>query len=96
MDLLPGHSAHIEYRRRLQKLGESWGGTSPELDYGISETEGSSLLGDEEPSGEIKSSCLEWCCERNIEYVEVCASNADFDKCERLTLSCMSEAAVCF
>lgn len=87
MDLLPGHSAHVEYRRHLQKLGESWGNTNSELDYGISEAEGSSLLGDEEPLGEIKNSCLEWCSEHNIEYVEVCASNADFDKCEYLALS---------
>lgn len=81
VDLLPGHSAHVEYRRHLQKLGESWSNTNSELDYGISETEGSSLLGDEEPLGEIKNSCLEWCSEHNIEYVEVCASNTDFDKC---------------
>ncbi|WOH08772.1 hypothetical protein DCAR_0728220 [Daucus carota subsp. sativus] len=81
VDLLPGHSAHVGYRRRLQKLEESWGSTFSELDYGISETEGSSLLGDEESSGQIKNSCLEWCAEHNIEYVEACASNADFDKC---------------
>ena len=84
VDLLPGHSAHVGYRRRLQKLEESWGSTFSELDYGISETEGSSLLGDEESSWQIKNSCLEWCAEHNIEYVEACASNADFDKCKAL------------
>ncbi|KAL8122097.1 uncharacterized protein LOC141659407 [Apium graveolens] len=81
VDLLPGHSAHVGYRRRLQKLEESWGSTIPESDYGISETEGSSLLGDEGSSWQIKNSCLEWCSQHNIEYVEACASNADFDKC---------------
>lgn len=82
VDLLPGHSAHVEYRRRLLKLGES--GDDPNFEfseYGISETEGSSLLGDEEPSSEIKRTCMEWCLENNIEYIEACASNAEFDKC---------------
>ena len=27
---------------------------------------------------------LEWCSQLNIEYVEACASNADFDKCKAL------------
>ncbi|KAK2977162.1 hypothetical protein RJ640_027775 [Escallonia rubra] len=82
VDLLPDHPAHVEYKRRMQKLGESWSDPHPEFsEYGINETEGSSLLGDEEPSMEIKSSCVEWCCEHNIEYIEACASNADFDKC---------------
>ncbi|KAJ4963028.1 hypothetical protein NE237_022967 [Protea cynaroides] len=81
-DLLPGHFAHAEYRRRLQKHGESSSDPHPEfLDYGILETEGSSLLGDEEPSWEIRRSCLEWCSQYNIEYIEACASNAVFDKC---------------
>ncbi|KAM7529481.1 hypothetical protein LguiB_032891 [Lonicera macranthoides] len=86
VDLLPGHSAHVEYRRRLQKLDESWGNNNnnnhyPDFSwYGISETEGSSLLGDEESPWEIKNSYLEWCIEHNIEYVEACASNAEFDK----------------
>ncbi|EYU40323.1 hypothetical protein ABFS82_02G136900 [Erythranthe guttata] len=82
VDLLPGHPAHIEYKRRLLKHGES--SVDPHLDfseYGISETEGSSLLGDEEPLSGFKTSCLEWCLEHNIEYVEACASNADFDRC---------------
>ncbi|KAL5984245.1 hypothetical protein ACLOJK_018349 [Asimina triloba] len=80
---LPGHAAHTEYRRRLQKHGESSSNPHPEyLDYGILETEGTSLLGnDEEPSFEIRRSCLEWCSQNNIEYIEACASNVDFDKC---------------
>lgn len=82
VDLLAGHSAHVEYRKRLQKFDKSWGSPCPEFsEYGISETEGSSLLGDDESSWEIKRSCLEWCCEHNIEYMEACASNAEFDKC---------------
>ncbi|XXG71928.1 hypothetical protein AAC387_Pa07g1143 [Persea americana] len=81
-DLLPGHFAHSEYRRRLQKRGELSSDPHPEyLDYGILETEGSSLLGDEEKSSEIRRLCLEWCSQHNIEYIEACASNADFDKC---------------
>ncbi|PIN12960.1 hypothetical protein CDL12_14420 [Handroanthus impetiginosus] len=82
VDLLPGHPAHVEYKRRLLKHGES--SVSPPLgfvEYGLSETEGSSLLGDEELSWEFKRSCSEWCLEHNIEYVEACASNADFDQC---------------
>lgn len=81
-DLVPGHGAHREYRRRMQKHGESTDDPLPEyLDYGIDETEGCGLLGDQEPSLDIKESCLEWCCQNNIEYIEACASNADFDKC---------------
>ncbi|MQM23654.1 hypothetical protein Taro_056721 [Colocasia esculenta] len=81
-DLLPGHFAHVEYRRRLQKREESACDPHPEfLVYGISETEGSSLLGEEEPSCEVRKSCLEWCSRYNIEFIEACASNADFDKC---------------
>lgn len=83
MDLLPGHSAHVEYRRRLLKCAESSGSSYTEiLDSGIDETEGSSLLGDDESSWEIKQACLQWCIELNIEYVEACASNVDFDKCK--------------
>ncbi|ESR38489.1 hypothetical protein CICLE_v10025602mg [Citrus x clementina] len=80
VDLLPGHPVHAEYRRRLLKREES----SADPDFcqsGISETEGSSLLGDEEPSWEIRRSCLEWCTVHRIEYIEACASNVDFDKC---------------
>ncbi|KAI8029027.1 hypothetical protein LOK49_LG01G02728 [Camellia lanceoleosa] len=80
LDLLPRHSAHIEYRRRLQKLEES--SLDPELsEYEISETEGVSLLGEEEPPSQIKISCLEWCTEHYIEYIEACVSNADLDRC---------------
>ncbi|KAL2559238.1 GTP binding [Forsythia ovata] len=82
VDLLLGHPVHVEYRRYLLKCEESSGSSRPYFaDYGISETEGSSLLGDEEPSSEITKSCLEWCIEHNIEYIEACASNAEFDKC---------------
>nr|XP_043627987.1 uncharacterized protein LOC122599526 [Erigeron canadensis] len=74
-DLVPGHPAHVEYRRRLLNLDES-------AESGFSEIEGSSLLGDEESSLlEIKRSCMEWCLEHNIEYIEACASNPRFDKC---------------
>uniref|UniRef100_A0A7C8YLH2 Uncharacterized protein n=1 Tax=Opuntia streptacantha TaxID=393608 RepID=A0A7C8YLH2_OPUST len=82
VDLVPGHSAHDEYKRRLQKAQNSI--ANPDVDfseYGISETEGSSLLRDDEPSCDIRRSCLDWCLEHNIEYVEACASNSDFDKC---------------
>lgn len=82
VDLLPGHPAHVEYRRLLQRRAESSSDPHPEyFDYGISESEGSSLLGDEEPSWDLRRSCLEWCIQHNIEYIEACASNADFDKC---------------
>lgn len=80
VDLLPSHAAHIEYRRHLLKCAES-SGSHMELNSGISETEGSSLLGDGDLSSEIKRSCLDWCINHNIEYVEACAANADFDKC---------------
>ncbi|XP_047979085.1 uncharacterized protein LOC125221004 [Salvia hispanica] len=43
--------------------------------------EGSSLLGNDEPSLGFKRSCIEWCLEHNIEYVETCATNANFDQC---------------
>lgn len=82
VDLVPGHQAHDEYRRRLHRAENSLATPDSEFsDCGISETEGSSLLGDDEPSCDIRRSCLEWCLERNIEYVEACASSADFDKC---------------
>lgn len=82
VDLLPGHPIHAEYRRRLLNLVESsFDSCSDFAEYGISETEGSSLLGEEEPSWDIRRSCLEWCTDHNIEYIEACASNADFDKC---------------
>ena len=75
----------MEYRRYLHKHGESTSDSHPEFwDYGIDEAEGCSLSGEEEPSLEIRKSCLEWCIEHNIEYVEACASNADFDKCKFL------------
>ncbi|CAH9146201.1 unnamed protein product [Cuscuta epithymum] len=83
VDLLPGHSGHVEYRRRLLKYAESAGSSYTEIfNSGIDETEGSNLLGGEDESSlGIKNACMEWCSEHNIEYVEACASNVDFDKC---------------
>ncbi|WVZ86867.1 hypothetical protein U9M48_033586 [Paspalum notatum var. saurae] len=81
-DLVPGHAAHMEYRRRMQRLGESSSDPHPEyLDFGINESEGCGLLSEEEPSIEIRNSTSQWCIDQNIEYIEACASNADFDKC---------------
>nr|XP_028945649.1 uncharacterized protein LOC103421347 isoform X7 [Malus domestica] len=45
------------------------------------------LLGDDEPFWEARHTCLEWCTEHNIEFVEGCASNADFDRCKVALLS---------
>ncbi|XP_037495196.1 uncharacterized protein LOC105628588 isoform X3 [Jatropha curcas] len=82
VDLISDHPVHAEYRRRLKNLEESSADTYTEFyEFGISEAEGSSLLGGEDPAGDIKRSCLDWCTEHNIEYIESCASNADFDKC---------------
>ncbi|CAL1400063.1 unnamed protein product [Linum trigynum] len=59
-------------------------------EFGISETEGANLLGNNEDEEEmveedqsfpIRRSCIEWCTDRNIEYIEACASNPEFDKC---------------
>ncbi|TVU16026.1 hypothetical protein EJB05_39573 [Eragrostis curvula] len=81
-DLVPGHGAHVEYRRRMQRLGESSSDPHPEyLDFGINESEGCGLLSGEEQCIEIRDSTSKWCIEQNIEYIEACASNADFDKC---------------
>ncbi|KAF9617058.1 hypothetical protein IFM89_033163 [Coptis chinensis] len=61
VDRFPGHPAHVEYRRLLQRLGELSSDPHPEFfDYGISKSEGCSLLGDEEPSWDLRRSCLEW------------------------------------
>lgn len=82
-DLVPGHYAHAEYRRFLQRHGESSSDPHSEfLNYGIDETEGCSLLGGEDPVLEIRKSSLEWCCQNNVEFIESCASNAAFDKCK--------------
>ncbi|KAK9010930.1 hypothetical protein V6N11_043795 [Hibiscus sabdariffa] len=78
VDRIPGHPVHAEYTKRQLKFADS--STHPSYDftqYGISEDEGSSLLGDEDPSSNVRRKCLEWC----IEFIEACASNADFDKC---------------
>ncbi|GJS53071.1 GTP binding protein [Tanacetum coccineum] len=77
-DLVPGHAAHVEYRRRQLNLDES-------SDFGISETEGTSLLGDDDSSLETKRSCMDWCLEHNIEYIEACLSvDGDSQGVERL------------
>ncbi|CAN1256479.1 hypothetical protein LINPERPRIM_LOCUS9333 [Linum perenne] len=83
VDLVSGHPVHQEYRRRLmrrqQKLKLEQSST---CEFGITETEGTNLLDEkEEEEEEIRKSCLEWCTERNIEYIEACASNPEFDKC---------------
>ncbi|CAN0873761.1 hypothetical protein LINGRAHAP2_LOCUS10463 [Linum grandiflorum] len=94
VDLVSGHPVHQEYRRRLlmrqQKLKLEQSSTS---EFGISETEGTNLLAEEEEdedqeeeeeeeqSSHIRRSCLQWCTERNIEFIEACVSNPDFDKC---------------
>ncbi|KAL8136803.1 hypothetical protein V2J09_002804 [Rumex salicifolius] len=82
VDLIAGHRAHVEYRRHILKQENAFiNSVADSTAYGISETEGSSLLEDEETSWEERMSFLEWFSERNIEFIEACASNADFDKC---------------
>lgn len=80
---MPGHQAHAEYRRRMQRRSESTSDPHPEYsNFGINEEEGSGLLWDEEMSIEIRKTSMDWCIDNNIEYIEACASNADFDKCK--------------
>nr|AAM62618.1 unknown [Arabidopsis thaliana] len=82
VDRVPHHLAHDEYRRRLLKASDPSRNLYSDIDdFGISETEGSSLLGSEDASLDIRGACLEWCSENNIEFIEACASNPDFDKC---------------
>nr|BAB10401.1 unnamed protein product [Arabidopsis thaliana] len=82
VDRVPHHLAHDEYRRRLLKASDPSRDLYSDIDdFGISETEGSSLLGSEDASLDIRGACLEWCSENNIEFIEACASNPDFDKC---------------
>ncbi|XVF18167.1 hypothetical protein REPUB_Repub10bG0189100 [Reevesia pubescens] len=81
VDLIPGHPVHAEYTKRLLKLADSSTQPSDFTQYGISETEGTCLLGDEDTSSTIRRKCLEWCIDHNIEFIEACASSADFDKC---------------
>ncbi|KAL3694309.1 hypothetical protein R1sor_007960 [Riccia sorocarpa] len=82
-DHVPDHFAHAEYRRKLQKGGESSSDPHPEyFDYGIDRSEGSGLLEEEsEPAEDGRRSRIEWCAERGIEYIEACAINEVFDKC---------------
>jgi hypothetical protein len=89
-DRVPSHFGHTEYRRRLQKRGESSSDPHPEyMDFGIEQTEGSKLLGGEEQESldDRRHSCIEWCSERGIEYIEACAINEVFDQCKYLPFS---------
>ncbi|KAL1208254.1 GTP-binding protein yptV3 [Cardamine amara subsp. amara] len=82
VDRVPHHPAHDEYRKRLLKSTDSSRNLYSDIDeFGISETEGSRLLESEDTSMDIRGTCLEWCYENNIEFIEACASNPDFDKC---------------
>lgn len=83
VDRVPNHLAHDEYRRRLLKATDPSRILYSDIDdFGISETEGSSLLGSQDTSLDIRGACLEWCSDNNIEFIEACASNPDFDKCK--------------
>lgn len=62
MDLIPGNPIHAAYRRRSLKLEDS--AIDLYSEFNECESEGTSLLGDEEPSRNmIRGSCLEWCTE---------------------------------
>lgn len=94
VDLVPGHPVHAEYRRQLQKLENSVVDPCAGFtDYGISESEGTSLLGDEDsdPTWDSRRSCLEWFTEHGIEFIEACASNADLDKCKTCLPFCCND-----
>ncbi|MCO5564986.1 hypothetical protein L7F22_018656 [Adiantum nelumboides] len=82
-DRLPDHFAHREYRKRLQKRGESWSDPHPESwDFGIQQTDGSSLLEETKDSADqMRSLCVDWCSEHGIEYLEACALDPAFDQC---------------
>ncbi|CAK9857970.1 unnamed protein product [Sphagnum jensenii] len=83
-DCVPSHFGHTEYRQRLQKRGESSSDPHPEyLAFGIDLMEGSKLLSgeDHESPDDRRQSCIEWCSERGIEYIEACAVNEAFDQC---------------
>ena len=82
-DRLPGHFGHSEYRRRLQKRGESSSDPHPEFsDFGIQRSDGSSLLRDDgDPVDDMRSQRVEWCMEHGIEYLEACAVDHLFDQC---------------
>lgn len=45
---------------------------------------------EEEPLREMKRSCIEWCTENGIEYIEACALDVDFDKCLSVGISALS------
>lgn len=83
-DCIPSHFGHTEYRRRLQKRGESSSDPHPEfMEFGIDRSEGSGLLTEEDQEPEHRRRlCIEWCSERGIEYIEACAANEIFDQCK--------------
>lgn len=82
-DRLPDHFGHREYRKKLQKRGESSSDPHPEFwDFGIQQNDGSGLLGDKGDSADqLRSLCIEWCTEHGIEYLEACAVDQLFDQC---------------
>lgn len=84
-DRVPDHYGHLEYRRRLQKRGESFSDSNPDfMNYGLERTEGSSLLQENEECYEDRRrASIEWCSDRGIEYIEACALNDTFDQCRR-------------
>lgn len=91
VDLVPHHPAHDEYRRRLSKAADSSTNLYSDIgEFGISQSEGTSLLGSDHDSAsvDIRGTCLEWCRDNNIEFIEACASNPDFDKCKFVPADC--------
>ncbi|CAM6118275.1 unnamed protein product [Calypogeia fissa] len=82
-DRVPEHFAHAEYRRKVQKRGESSSDPHPEFwDFGISRTDGTGLLEEESVSAEDRRrSCIEWCSDNGFEYIEACAIDEIFDEC---------------
>ena len=98
VDLVPGHPVHAEYRRRLLKTEDPVIDSCAELtEYGISESEGTSLLenDDPDPTWDSRRSHLEWFTEHGIEFIEACASNADFDKCKACLPFCCNVLVHC-
>lgn len=97
-DRVPEHFAHTEYRRKLQKKGESSSDPHPEFwDFGIDRTEGNSLLdGDEESADDRRRSCVEWCSDNGFEYIESCAIDEIFDECKNPSQNCTPNCHVSF
>lgn len=85
VDFFLSYFVYDEYRRCLQRIEDFFVSLEVNFfDYGIFEIEGSSLLGNDKLLCDVSRLCLEWCMEYNIEYVEVCVFNVDFDKCKLL------------